>query len=128
MGIALVAVAVSTGGLIYTGRKFSRDAKIHELKLLKGIQDELEELETSDERNDKNNYAIFAVQYLNALDRLAFLGIKGYVDNDLIEYFKPNFEAALGILDKTEFKDRVKENASLVKWTKDNNISKGIAP
>ena len=37
LGVALIAVAVTTGGLVYTGKKFSRDAKIHESKLLKEI-------------------------------------------------------------------------------------------
>lgn len=128
LGVSLIAVAVSTGGLVYTGKKFSKDAKIHELALLKGIQDELEELEMSDERNSKKDYAVFAVQYLNTLDRLAFLGIKGYINNDLIEYFRPNFSAALGILSKDEFKNRIRENIYLMKWTKENNVSTGDAP
>ena len=76
----------------------------------------------------KKQYAVFAVQYLNALDRLAFLEIKGYIDNKLLEYFKPNFEAALGILAKDEFKDRIKENEYLIKWTDKNNILKGDTP
>lgn len=126
--ILLLSACIAGGGLIFTGKTFRENARAKQLEVIKSIQDEITTLETSKERQSKSNYPVFAVQYLNTHNRLAFLVQKENLSKDVALFYTPNFKAALGILQLDDYKQYEPEMGYLTKWCSQNNITPGDHP
>lgn len=124
--VAAIAASAAAGGLIYNGFSYRKSLKVQEMQLLKNFSDELSNLELSKERD--RDYPVFAVQYLNVLDRISYLTLKKLIPKHIPVYFKDNFSAGLGILEKSEFKKYEESMGYLIQWCNQNNIEATKAP
>lgn len=96
--VSAIAALIAAGGLFYTGFQFKKGSDTQYFATINEIAKELVTLENSQERND--DYASFGAKYLNFLDRIAFLALKGIIPKDVAMYFTPNLAAALALLDE----------------------------
>jgi len=126
--VSLLSASIAAGGLVFVALSFRANAKAKQLEVIKKIQDEITKLETSKERQSRGNYRVFAVQYLNTHNRLAYLVSKKILPNHLAKFYEPNFKAAYGLLQLDEYKKYVPEQQFLIDWCTENNITPGDPP
>lgn len=124
--IALIGGLAATGGLVFTGFTYLKNSKNTQTRILREIQDEITKIELLKER--VSDYPIFAVQYLNALDRVAYLVSKRLLPNHVAYYYKERFAAALAILEKEEFIQYKQVHTHLIYWCKLNCVKPSQAP
>ena len=124
--LTAIAPMAAAAGLIFTGFTYLQNIKNQKLQLLKELQDEIATLEKSDERTE--NYPVFAVQYLNSLDRIAYMALKKLTSDKIASYFEENFKAALAILDMPQFKKYEKTSNYLKEWCDKKGFKPSKAP
>jgi len=108
-------------GLIFNALSHRNDTNSRNLQVVRDFASTIEELEDSKDRNSKNKkaFAVFAKKYLNLHDRIAYLAIKRAISRDLAMYFNYSFSAAIGILERDDFKDWKNEfDVYLLPWCK----------
>lgn len=124
--VPIISASIAAGGLIYTGLSYRDNTKAKYLQVLRDFDNEISEIESSQERN--TYYERFIAKYLNVHERLAFLTINKKIPNDLARYYDSSFAATLGILDIPEYA-KYKENVTnIIKWCEEQGIQKSEAP
>jgi hypothetical protein len=112
---------VAAAGLILNAASYNGNTKSRNLQVMRDFARELESLEESTERSstNRNEFEIFVVKYLNVLDRISYLASNRMIPNELAVYFERNFEAALGLLERSEFSHRRQDYREyLIPWAR----------
>jgi hypothetical protein len=109
--IALGGAIFAGIALIFNALSLRRSAKNESLKLIRDYQNEIFKLDRSNDQKYKSSqdtserykYELWGVEYLNLHDQIAHFALKGYITEDVAQYFNRSFEKALKLLDDNPF-------------------------
>jgi hypothetical protein len=116
-----VSSAIFAGlGLIYSGLGHRADARSSYVETFNKIAEGLEQIETSQERNE--NYLLFGSRWLYLLDRIGSMALNGAIPYDLARYFDQHFKGARAMLKEDPFSSSEKDLSYIVEWCDSNDL------
>jgi hypothetical protein len=121
--IPLLSVTVAVLGLWYNAHL---NKKSQELSALKAFDSEIRSIELEPSRSER--YDQWGVDFLDELNKIAYLRNKRIIGRPTAMYFREEFSSALGILALETFKGCRGRFRDLEDFCKDAKIAVGKAP